>query len=210
MALLFEAPLGDSVVFPGSRQAKPSVRREMATASARRAPKNPAARPKGDNSPVVFPGPALAGRSCSRRQGRRSQGSDSLNDRGEQFARDCDLRHLKRDVPAVADDLRTDLDQLLAQGRQRPLGNRLRLQTGDLFARRTPGVRASRPRRRSCSRQADCRRAAGSCRYSLSPSYSRRITYASSRIVYVPELVANIEGRAASSPVKPEPKPTGA
>jgi hypothetical protein len=54
MGLLFEAPPGDSVVFPASRQAKLSVRREMAT-SARRAPKNSAARPKGGNSPVVFP-----------------------------------------------------------------------------------------------------------------------------------------------------------
>lgn len=55
MALLFEAPPGDSVVFPGSRQAKPSVRREMATASARRASKNPAARPKGGTLPSLFP-----------------------------------------------------------------------------------------------------------------------------------------------------------
>jgi hypothetical protein len=43
--------------------------------------------------------------------------SNNLAGCGEQLARDRDLRHLKGDVPAVADDLRADLDQLLAQRR---------------------------------------------------------------------------------------------
>ena len=34
--------------------------------------------------------------------------------------------HLKRDIAAMADDLRADLDQLFLQARQRPLLDRLR------------------------------------------------------------------------------------
>ncbi len=78
-------------------------------------------------SPAAFPGLALAWRSCCRCQGRRLQGSDSLDDRCEQLAWDRDLGHLKGDVPAVTDRLRSDLDQLFAQRRQRSLGNRLRI-----------------------------------------------------------------------------------
>ena len=37
---------------------------------------------------------------------------------------DGDLGHLERDVVAVADDLRADLDQLLLQARQRPVLDR--------------------------------------------------------------------------------------
>ena len=36
-----------------------------------------------------------------------------------------DLGHLERDVAAVADDLRADLDQLFLQARQRPVLDRL-------------------------------------------------------------------------------------
>jgi hypothetical protein len=37
--------------------------------------------------------------------------------RSEQLSWDCDLRHLKCDVPAVADNLCANLDQLLAKRR---------------------------------------------------------------------------------------------
>ncbi len=42
------------------------------------------------------------------------------------MSRDSDLRHLEGDIAAVADNLGTDLDQLLLQASQRPVLDRLR------------------------------------------------------------------------------------
>ena len=44
---------------------------------------------------------------------------------GEQIFRNGNLGHLERDVAAMADDLRANLDQLLLQGRKRPVLDRL-------------------------------------------------------------------------------------
>ena len=44
----------------------------------------------------------------------------------EQLARHGNLRHLEGDVARVRDDLRADLDELLAQPGQRPVFDRLR------------------------------------------------------------------------------------
>ena len=55
-------------------------------------------------------------RSC--RGWRRSELVDAAQDVGEQVARNGDLGHLERDVTAMADDLRANLDELLAQRRQ--------------------------------------------------------------------------------------------
>jgi hypothetical protein len=38
---------------------------------------------------------------------------------------DRDLSHLERDIAAVADNLRADLDQLFLEARQRPIFDRL-------------------------------------------------------------------------------------
>jgi hypothetical protein len=43
-----------------------------------------------------------------------------MQDLGEHLPRNRDLGHLKGDVSAMVDDLRADLDQLLAQAGQRP------------------------------------------------------------------------------------------
>lgn len=51
----------------------------------------------------------------------RSEPVDAAQDVGEQVAGNGDLGHLERDVAPVADDLRVDLDELVAQRRQRPL-----------------------------------------------------------------------------------------
>lgn len=75
--------------------------------------------------PLVSGACRRPGRSSCCRQRRRAKRSDSLDDRGEQPARDRDLCHLKGDVPPVADDLCADFDQLLAKRCQRPLRNRL-------------------------------------------------------------------------------------
>jgi hypothetical protein len=56
-----------------------------------------------------------------RRGWRRSEPVDAARDIGEQVTSDGDLSHLERDVVTVAHDLRADLDELLAQRRQRPL-----------------------------------------------------------------------------------------
>jgi hypothetical protein len=56
--------------------------------------------------------------SCGR--GRCAQPGDQRQDVGEHLPRHRDLGHLEGDVAAMADDLRTDLDQLLAQAGQRP------------------------------------------------------------------------------------------
>jgi hypothetical protein len=56
---------------------------------------------------------------------RRSQSRNFLHYRSEQLPWECDPRHLERDVALVNDDLRADLDQLLAKTRERPLRNRL-------------------------------------------------------------------------------------
>ena len=45
---------------------------------------------------------------------------------GEHLRRHPDLGHLKRDITPVANDLRGDLDQLLAQAAQGPQLRRLR------------------------------------------------------------------------------------
>jgi hypothetical protein len=46
-------------------------------------------------------------------------------DVGEQISRNGDLGHLERDIAPMADDLRANLDQLLLQGRKRPVFDRL-------------------------------------------------------------------------------------
>jgi hypothetical protein len=50
---------------------------------------------------------------CGR--GQYAQSGDERQDFGEHLSRHRDLSHLEGDVAAVADDLRADLDQLLAQ-----------------------------------------------------------------------------------------------
>ena len=52
------------------------------------------------------------------RDRRRSEPIDSAEDVGEQVTRDSDLGHLEDDVAPVADDLRSDLDELLSQAGQ--------------------------------------------------------------------------------------------
>ena len=51
--------------------------------------------------------------SCRHRWG--PQPGDQRQDVGKRLPGDCDFGHLERDVAAVANDLRADLDQLLAQ-----------------------------------------------------------------------------------------------
>ncbi len=72
---------------------------------------------------TAFPHP-----SCWR--GRRPQLGDQPQDIDEQFPRHRDLSHLEGDVTAMAHNLRADLDEFLAQARQRPwlsgLGHRQR------------------------------------------------------------------------------------
>ena len=53
-----------------------------------------------------------------RRNGSSSQIINQAQDFPEQFPRHRDLGQLERDVPAMADHFRTDLDQLLPQRRQ--------------------------------------------------------------------------------------------
>ena len=53
-----------------------------------------------------------------RRSGSSPQIIDQAQDFPEQFPRHRDLGQLERDVPAMADYFRTDLDQLLPQRRQ--------------------------------------------------------------------------------------------
>ena len=50
-----------------------------------------------------------------------SQIINQTQDVGEQASPDCDLGKLERDIAAVADDLGSDLDQLLPQRGQRPV-----------------------------------------------------------------------------------------
>ena len=64
-------------------------------------------------SSVVCPSYPLP--ATSRWRGRRPQPGDQRQDVGEQLPRHRHLRHVEGDVAAVADDLGTDLDQLLAQ-----------------------------------------------------------------------------------------------
>ncbi len=64
-------------------------------------------------------GSHLSYRRCPRRQ--RGKPSHPLKDRPVQPARHCDFGQLRRDVSGVMIHLRTDLDQLVPQGRERPL-----------------------------------------------------------------------------------------
>src|SRR3954467_11432983 len=65
-----------------------------------------------------------AGFSCWR--GRCPQSGDQRQDFGEQPAGHRDLGELKRDISAVTDDLRSDLDQLLLEAGHRPSLHNLR------------------------------------------------------------------------------------
>jgi hypothetical protein len=56
----------------------------------------------------------------------RPEPRDPTENLGEQRSRHRHFGQLERDVAAVADDSRTDLDQLLAQGGERPLLDLLR------------------------------------------------------------------------------------
>jgi hypothetical protein len=58
--------------------------------------------------------------------GRRPQFRDHPQNVCKEIFGNGDFGHLKRDMPAMADDLRADLDELLFQARQRPLLDRLR------------------------------------------------------------------------------------
>ena len=64
-------------------------------------------------------GSHLSCRRCPRRQ--RGEPSYPLKDRPVQPARHRDFGQLKRDVSGVMNHLRTDLDELVAQRRERPL-----------------------------------------------------------------------------------------
>jgi hypothetical protein len=55
---------------------------------------------------------------------RRSQDCDEPQNVGEQISRNCDLRQLERDLAAMADDLRADLDKFLLQSCHRPVFDR--------------------------------------------------------------------------------------
>ena len=55
-----------------------------------------------------------------------SQIIDQVQDFPQQFLRHGNLGQLERDVPAMADHLRVDLDQLLSKCWQRPMFHRLR------------------------------------------------------------------------------------
>ena len=60
-------------------------------------------------------------REPSWRQGSRPQPVNEMQDLGERRSRDSDLCELECGVAAMAHDLGSDLDQLLAQGGQRPV-----------------------------------------------------------------------------------------
>lgn len=60
--------------------------------------------------------------SCRRQWPQRRDGVEYLR---EQTARDHELGHLEPDRAPVADDLRADFDQLVAQGDHRPMADRL-------------------------------------------------------------------------------------
>src|SRR5665213_40740 len=79
---------------------------------------------KGAPLPLVSGARDRPGWSCWHCYRRRSQSSASLHNRGEQLAWDRDLRHLERNVSAVADNLRADLDQLLSKAGQRSIFDR--------------------------------------------------------------------------------------
>jgi hypothetical protein len=57
---------------------------------------------------------------------RRPQFVDQIRDASEEVFRDSDFRHLEGNITAVADDLCTDLDQLISQTGRRPVLDRLR------------------------------------------------------------------------------------
>ncbi len=78
----------------------------------------PLFRDQGAPLPSSSVASAPISRSCWR--GRCPQPGDQRQDVGKHLLRHRHLGHLKRNVAPVADDLRTDLDQLLAQAGQRP------------------------------------------------------------------------------------------
>jgi hypothetical protein len=57
---------------------------------------------------------------------RRTQFRDYPQDVGEQISWNGNLRHLEGKVAAMADDLRTYLDELFVEPRERPALDRLR------------------------------------------------------------------------------------
>jgi hypothetical protein len=108
--------------------AKPSTRGSRApkpVTLARRAPKMWILLSSRRTSPLVFD---------------RTQNNQALTSirlpaaaavpRCKQISRDGDLGHLEGDVAAMADDLRADFDELLFQGRHRPVLDRLRRRQG--------------------------------------------------------------------------------
>ncbi len=68
----------------------------------------------------------LLDRGLSWRYGARPQRADPPQDLGEQVSWDGDFCQLECGVAAMAHDLGSDFDQLLAQGGQRPVLNGLR------------------------------------------------------------------------------------
>jgi hypothetical protein len=107
-------------ILPGPACATPALRRQEVLAWS-----------SGRKSPVVLPRLAVEARhSCCECHRWRSESRNSLQDFGEQRARDRDFGHLERNVSTVANDFGADLDQLLPQTRERPGRNRLRCRKG--------------------------------------------------------------------------------
>src|SRR5271170_1344379 len=75
---------------------------------------------RGDQSIPRFWEPPCS----SRCRPRNSQPFNRPEDVAEEFPGNSDLRHLENHLPGVAHDLRSDLDQLLAQGCKRPVPHR--------------------------------------------------------------------------------------
>jgi hypothetical protein len=98
----------------------------MPRSAARRGHRNRLQGRKGANLQLFSPDGRRRGIHVESPRSAARAGGDELQDVPEQMARDGDLGHLERDVVAVADDLRADLDELLAQARERPALDRLR------------------------------------------------------------------------------------
>ncbi len=101
------------------------------------------------------------------RSGSSSQIIDQAQDFPEQFPRHRHLGQLERDSPAMADHRSTNLDQLLAQGGQRPMLHRLRRRRSPLMA--MSGSSEDTSCRSACDLEADigapCSRALGNAVY---------------------------------------------